>query len=67
MVLCQDAVGNQCRRLAKLADNFGAGYWQTFAGPDVERDSSPAPGINLQLQGREGFLCESLATPFSSR
>src|SRR2546428_4738715 len=55
MVLCQNTVRNQCRRFAKLADNFGAGYGQTFAGPNVERNSFPAPGINLQFQSGEGF------------
>ena len=39
----------------KLDENFGAGYRQPFSGADVERHALPAPGIDFEPEGREGF------------
>src|SRR5215510_2599448 len=43
------------RRLAQLNKDFSTSYRQTFPRADVERDSLPAPGINLQTQSRKRF------------
>src|SRR5262245_33848684 len=41
--------------LPQSNDNLSACYRQRFSSPDVERDTLPAPGIHVQLQGDEGF------------
>src|SRR5215470_12993049 len=55
MVFRQGTFGNQCRRLAKLADNFRGSHGQAFSGTDVERNPFPAPGIDLQPKRSKGL------------
>src|SRR5258707_14766267 len=43
------------RGLTKPDDDFCARHGETFSRPNVERNTFPAPGINLQLECRKGF------------
>src|SRR5262249_9643766 len=43
------------RRLAKSNKDFSTSYWETLPSTDVERDSLPPPGIDLQTQSRKRF------------
>jgi hypothetical protein len=55
VILSQHTVGKERRRPVKLGNDFRAGHGQTLASPNVERNSFPAPGADLQLHGGEGF------------
>src|ERR1700730_16551723 len=35
--------------------HFGDGDWKAFAGPNIKRNATPPPGIDLKLQGRVSF------------
>src|ERR1700745_2660032 len=55
MIFDEQTVGHEGGRVAGLADNFGTSRGQTLAGTNIERHALPAPRINFQLQGGEGF------------
>src|SRR5262245_14331585 len=42
-------------RLAKSNKDFSTSYRQTFPSTDIEGDSLPPPGIDLQTQSRKRF------------
>ncbi len=48
-----DEVG--CGRAAQAGDELGAGGGEIFAGADVEGDAVPAPGLDVEAEGGEGF------------
>ena len=51
-----DAVrGKHARRPAQSDQQFRACHGQALAGPNVERNALPAPGIDLEAQSHEGF------------
>ena len=48
-----DEVG--CRRAAQAGDELCAGGGEVFARADVEGDTIPAPGFDIEAEGGEGF------------
>src|SRR6267378_582369 len=60
MVLCQSTGRYQRGRFAEPANNFGARHGQTLPSSNVERNSFPAPGIDLQPQGGKGLSLRTL-------
>src|SRR6202011_3691624 len=43
------------RRAAKLNNDFGGALLEALAGAKIEGNSGPAPVVDLQLEGDEGF------------
>src|SRR5262245_29665584 len=63
MVPGQSVCGYQRRRLSEPANNLGACHGQTLARANVERNSLPAPGVDLQFQCGKRFSLRSLPHP----
>src|SRR5215469_2967910 len=55
VVLHECALTDYGRGGTESREYFCAGYGQALAGSDVEGDTFPSPGIDFQLQSREGL------------
>src|SRR5215510_12877195 len=55
MVRRQRSRGIDGGRFSKPDENFSTSYRQAFSGANVERNSLPTPGINIQAQGGKCF------------
>src|SRR5215831_21122865 len=55
VVLCRSTGWENNRWPAQTDHDLRGGYGQRLAGPNIERDTLPAPGIDVQLQRGEGF------------